>query len=230
MALTLSFGWRHVLFANWPVDGDRLAARLPDALAVDEYDGSGWLSVVPLLNVDTRLRGLPTMAGFPVPEVNVRTYVTYDGDPGVYFFSLDTASLLTVLGARVTHYLPYYYARVRFRRPGDRVHVTSRRRQPGDRPARFAATYGPTGDADTAPPGSLAEFLVERRRLYTRSPDGTLRHTNVSHDRWPLSDADVSITENSLFEANGFDHPDTEPVHYYSHGVDVVTSRSERSS
>ena len=229
MVLPLSFGWRHLLFANWPVDSGAIAARLPDALAVDEYDGTGWLSVIPLLNVDTRPRGLPAMAGVPLPEVNVRTYVTHDGDPGVYFFSLDAAGLLSVLGARFTHYLPYYYARIRFRRNDGRVRVTSRRRQPGDRPARFEATYEPTGEKYTATTGSLDEFLVERRRLYTQAPNGTLRHTDVSHERWPLYDADVSVTTNTLLEANGFDHPETESVYLYSPGVDVTTSRSKRS-
>lgn len=33
--LPLSFGWRHLLFANWPVDGDVVAARIPDVLYVD---------------------------------------------------------------------------------------------------------------------------------------------------------------------------------------------------
>ncbi|AHG04521.1 hypothetical protein HALDL1_13675 [Halobacterium sp. DL1] len=230
MVLSLSFEWRHLLFANWPVDSHAVAARLPAALDVDEYDGTAWLSVVPLLNADARPRGLPTMAGFPRPEVHLRTYVSHDGDPGVYFFSLDAAGLMSVVAARFTHHLPYYYARVRFRRSGDRVHVTSRRRQPGDRPARFAATYGPTGEAYTAPPDSLAEFVTERRRIYTQSTDGTLRHTDLSHDRWPLFDADVSVTENTLFAASGFEHPETEPVHFYSPGVDVVTSRSERSA
>lgn len=224
----LSFGWRHLLFANWPVDSDVVAARVPDALDVDEYDGSAWLSVVPMLNVDTRPRGLPVMTGFPLPEVNLRTYVTRDGESGVYFFSLDADGLLSVLAARLTHYLPYYYASIRLRQTDGRVRVRSRRRQRGDRPARFAASYEPTGESYTAEPGSLAEFLVDRPRLYTEAPDGTLRYTDVTHDPWPLRDVDVEIAENTLFEASGFEHPETEPFHVYSPGVDVVTSRSKR--
>src|SRR3712207_8210884 len=47
-------------------------------------------------------------------EANVRTYVHVDGrEPGVYFFSLDAASLLAVLGARVGLGLPYFLARMR---------------------------------------------------------------------------------------------------------------------
>ncbi|WP_232686174.1 YqjF family protein [Halobacterium zhouii] len=235
MVLPVAFGWRHLLFANWPVDADELDAHVPDAFAVDEYDGTGWLSIVPLVNVDTRPRGLPGWAGVTLRELNVRTYVTCDGEPGVYFFSLDAQGLASVLGARLTHFLPYYYARIRFRRDGGRargdggrVRVSSRRRHPGDRPARFTASYAPTGDAFEAEPGSLAEFLTERRRLFTQSPNGTVRHTNVEHDQWTLYDAKTSITENTVFEATRFESPDAEPVCYYSPGVDVVTTRSKR--
>jgi hypothetical protein len=224
----LSFGWRHPLFANWPVHSDVVAARVPDALDVEAYDGSAWLSVVPVLSVDTRPRGLQVMPEFPLSEVHLRTYVARDGEPGVYFFSLDADGLLSVLGARLAHSLPYYYASVRLRQSDGRIRVRSRRRHRGARPARFAASYEPTGEPYTADSGSLAEFLVERRRLYTEAPNGTLRYTDVAHDPWSLRDVDVDITENSLFEASGFEHPEAEPFHVYSPGVDVVTSRSKR--
>ena len=228
MVLPVAFGWRHLLFANWPVDADALDPHVPDAFAVDEYDGTGWLSVVPLVNVNTRPRGLPEWAGVPLRELNVRTYVTCDGDPGVYFFSLDAQGLCSVLGARLTHSLPYYYARIQFHQNDGRVRVSSRRTHPGARPAKFSASYAPTGDAFEADPGSLAEFLTERHRLFTQAPSGSVRYTDVEHDQWTLYDADASITENTMFEATQFDHPDAEPTCYYSPGVDVVTTRSKR--
>ncbi len=62
----------------------RRPARLPppDVPSVQTYDGVGWLTTVPFVNVDTRSRGLPEQAGFDVPELNLRTYVTYEGEPG----------------------------------------------------------------------------------------------------------------------------------------------------
>ena len=230
MVVPLAFGWRHLLFANWPVDSTLLAAHLPDELSVHEYDGTGWLSIVPFVNVDVRPRGLPRWAGIRLPELNLRTYVTCDGEPGVYFFNLDAQGLLSVVGARLTHHLPYYYARIHLQRVDGRVEFSSRRLHPGDRPARYAVSYWPTGEPFVAEPGSLAEFLTERRRLYTQATDGTLRYTDVEHDRWTLYPARAATTENSLFEANGFDHPDTEPTLYYSPGTDVVTTRSKRWS
>lgn len=228
MAVPLAFGWRHLLFDNWRVDADLLDSHVPDALAVETYDGSGWLSVVPFVNVDVRPRGLPASVGVALPELNLRTYVVRDGEPGTYFFSLDADGVLAVLGARLTHHLPYYFARIRLRQEGDRVRFSSRRRHPGARPAHFSATYRPTGDPFAADRGSLADFLTERRRLYTQAADGSLRYTDVSHPRWELYPAEVDVAENTLFEANGFDHPTGERTRYYSPGVDVVTSRSER--
>ena len=226
--LPLAFRWRHLLFANWPVDADRLAVHLPDELSVETYDDSGWLSIIPFVNVDTRPRGLPEWAGIDLPELNLRTYVTCDGEPGIYFFSLDAQSVAAVLGARITHHLPYYYARMNCQQETDEVTFTSRRLHPGDRPARFEATYQPTGDPFTPEAGSRASFLTERRRLYTQGIDGTVRYTDVEHEPWTLYPATVSVAENTLFEANGFDHPAAESELYYSPGVDVVTTGSRR--
>ncbi len=226
--LPLAFGWRHLLFASWPVDADVLRAHLPDPFAVDEYDGSGWLSVVPFTNVDTRPRGLPAWTGIRLPELNLRTYVTVDGEPGVYFFSLDADGLFATLGARLTHFLPYYFGDVDLRWADGRVRFESRRRQPGDRPADFAATYWPTGEPFTPQPGTLAAFLTDRLRLYTQAPDGSVRYTDVDHPPWTLYPAGADVEENALFEANGFAHPGGDPVLYYSPGVDVVTTRSQR--
>nr|WP_269782720.1 DUF2071 domain-containing protein [Halobacterium wangiae] len=229
MVFSLHMGWRHVLFANWPVDPSVVGPHLPEALDLDTHDGRAWLSVVPYTNVDVRPTWAPKTLGFRLPELNLRTYVTHDGDPGVYFFSLDAEGVLGVLGARVLHSLPYYYARIDFQTDGERVRFESDRLHPGARPARFRGTYGPAGDGVSVEPGSLAHFLVERYRYYTESPGGTIRYAAVDHEPWPLSEADVAIETNTLFRANWFADPETEPVHFYSPGVETVASPSRRA-
>lgn len=235
----LHMGWRHLLFASWPVDPDLLEPRIPDGLAVDTRDGRAWLSVVPYVNVDVRPRRLPRGTGFRLPELNLRTYVTLAGDarvgvedrPAVYFFSLDAGGfpgvgLAGVVGARLLHHLPYYYADVDLSATDRRVRFESHRRHPGARPVAFAADYGPTGESVDAEPRSLAAFLTERYRYYTEDRRGGLRYADIDHEPWPLARADAEIEENTLFRANGFDRPDGDPVCYYSPGVDVVASRS----
>jgi len=225
---SLHMGWRHVLFANWPVDPDVVRARIPNALSVDTFDGDAWLSVVPFTNVDVRPTWVPDGLGLPLPELNLRTYVTCGDQDGVYFFSLDAQGVLAVLGARLFHHLPYYYARISLDASGDRVRFESDRRHPGARPVRFAGTYGPVGDCLDAEPDSLAAFLTDRDRYFTETPSGSLRYARIDHGPWPLYEAAVAIEENTLFEADGFAHPETDPVHYYSPGVTPIASGSRR--
>lgn len=228
MVVSLQMGWRHVLFANWPVDPTVVEPHLPASLALDTFDDQAWLSLVPFTNVDVRLNVLPSGFGVALPELNLRTYVTHDDTPGVYFFSLDAKGLLGVLLARIFHHLPYYYASIDLEETDGMIRFMSRRRHPGARPARFRATYGPTGDRVHPADDSLEHFLTERYRYYTEAADGSLRFGSIVHQRWPLYGAEVTIDENQLFTANGFDHPDTDPVHLYSPGVDTIASANER--
>ena len=68
----------------------------------------------------------------PVPtanrfeELNVRTYVNLDGRPGVWFFSLDAASMLAVIGARLGIRLPYFRASMEMTSREGVIRYTSR--------------------------------------------------------------------------------------------------------
>ncbi|WP_435179064.1 YqjF family protein [Halorussus sp. AFM4] len=239
LSVPLAIGWRDVLFANWPVDPALVEPRIPESLEVDTRDGRAYLSVIPFVNVDVRPGFVPEGLGFRLPELNLRTYVRPDASrfddrtPGVYFFNLDAGGLpgvgpAAVLGGRLLHALPYYLADVDCTASGDAVRFRSRRRHPGARPARFAATYGPTGEPFRSDPDSLAAFLTERYRLYTEDRSGALRYTAVDHPSWPLAEAKMDVAENTLFRADGFAHPESDPVCYYSSGVDVTASPSRR--
>lgn len=229
MVTPLHMQWRHVLFANWPVDPSVVRAHVPDALTVDTHGGDAWLSVVPMTNADVRPTWAPAGWGVRLPELNLRTYVTHDGEPGVYFFSLDVQGVLSVLGARLFHHLPYFYARISLAVAGDRVRFESDRRHPGARPVRFAGSYGPVGDELRVDPGSRADFLTERYRYYTESPRGALRYARIEHEPWPLYRATADVAENTLFAADGFARPETEPVFYYSPGVTTTATPSRRA-
>lgn len=228
MVVPLELGWRHLLFENWPVDPSVLDAHLPEGLEPDEYDGSAWLSVIPFTNVAVRPKGIPEQFGIRLPELNLRTYVTRDGVASVYFFSLDAQGIISVLGARIFQYLPYYYARISLEVVDGRVQFKSRRFHPGDRPARYEGQYWPTGEPFSALDDPFGDYLVERYRFYTQAPDGTIRYTEVEHDSWTLYPAAAEVETNTLFSANGFVKPESEPVYYYSPGLDVVASQSKQ--
>src|SRR5687768_7850915 len=93
--------WLKLLFMHWPVPADSLRPFIPAALELEQFDGRAWLGIVPFRMSATRARfapPLPWVSNFP--ELNVRTYVTAGGKPGVWFFSLDAANPLAVRAAR----------------------------------------------------------------------------------------------------------------------------------
>src|SRR5205085_4964946 len=85
--------WVDLLFAHWSMDPSLLRGVVPDQLELDTFEGQAWLAVTPFAVRNLRPRGtwpVPVLSAFG--EVNVRTYVTVGGRPGIYFFSLDAAS------------------------------------------------------------------------------------------------------------------------------------------
>src|SRR5690242_565432 len=87
--------WHDLLFAHWPVPVEALRPYIPGGLSLDPYNGEAWVGLIAFYLSGIRLRGLP-----PVPftsrfvELNLRTYVIRDGQPGVYFLSLDASNAL----------------------------------------------------------------------------------------------------------------------------------------
>lgn len=232
---------RHGLFVHWPVDPEAIRPHVPGDLTLETRDGAAWLSVVPFVLVNVGLRGTPSVARLAFPELNVRTYVHYRGDPGLFFFSVDLGSPLLAATIGRTTRLPVRYARMRVGADGRRV-VFSSVRSAGplgaavdpsagsasaDDPARFGATYGPAGEPFQPDPGSLAYWLAERRRFYAPE-DGDVLAGEVAHEPWPLQPADVTIHENTMFEANGLPTPAADPVVHYCEELPMTGSIPRR--
>jgi len=93
--------WHDLLFMHWPVPADALRPLIPSRLGLDTFGKEAWLGIVPFYMTGVRPRFVPPIPGISAfAELNVRTYVTADDKPGVWFFSLDAASKLAVRAAR----------------------------------------------------------------------------------------------------------------------------------
>ena len=172
-----------------------------------------------MTNVAPRLPGgLPRLS--PFPELNVRTYVTVGGRPGVYFFSLDATNPIAVWTARVAFRLPYFTASMAITRNGDGVVYRSRRTSSGD--ARFEARYRPTGPSFAAPHGSFEYFLAERYCLYTVDREGRPSRTDIHHSPWSLQRADADISVNTMATAAGLPRPAGAPHLLFAQRQDTV--------
>jgi len=218
--------WRDLCFLHWRADAAALAARLPEGLEVEEFDGSAWVGVVPFEMRGTRAAPLPAVPGLRhFPELNLRTYVRHRERPGVWFFSLDASSPLIVRVARATFALPYLDAQMSLaREPGGWIRYESRRRDAlGAPPAAFSARYRPIGDPAPSAPGTLEHFLTERYSLFSRrgfgvprSLRGGLLRGDIEHDPWPLQPAEVVLERNDMFRIAGLGVPSEPPLAHYA--------------
>lgn len=196
----LGQSWLNLLFAHWRVGRAQLESHVPRPLELETFRGQAWITVSPFLVEALRLAAtppLPILSRFP--ELNVRTYVTCEGKPGIWFLSLDAGSRSAVFGARRFYRLPYFHAEMRVAsRTNGSIEYESLREDGRGRPARFSAVYGPNGDPSTAAAGSLDHFLVERYCLYSCSSTGSLFRAEIHHRPWRLQPAEAEITMNTM--------------------------------
>ena len=188
--------WDDLLFAHWRFRAEEIAHLVPQGLEVDQFDGSAWLGITPFVLTGFRFRGTVPLPGLSTfPELNVRTYVTAEDKPGIWFFSLDAASRLAVEGARRAYKLPYFHARMSVQRRGERVEYSSERADASGR--RFAAVYGPAGASFRVEPGSLEWFLAERYCLYAVDHE-RLHRAEIHHPLWALQEAEADLRANTM--------------------------------
>ena len=219
--------WNDLLFAHWPIHVDAMQRLLPPSLEVDRFDGFAWAGVVPFWMDQVRTRAVGE-AAFTVPgtasfaELNLRTYVRsrLTGQEGVYFFSLDAASLLAVIGARTLFHLPYFWANMRRKtHPDGTIDYQSRRIQPVEN-VRFEASYKGLGVVTPSLPGTLEHFLTERYCLFTHH-GGRLSVGHIHHLPWPLEAAEAEFRVNELPAAHGIVLPDRPPVLHFARELHV---------
>jgi uncharacterized protein len=212
--------WRDLLFVHWPVPAAALRPLVPADLAIQEFDGTSWVGVVPFRMTGVMRRPLPDVPGLSAfPELNVRLYVEADEKPGVWFLSLDASNALAVWAARRLFHLPYHLADITIARDGsDHVYASQRR----NAPERFVARYGPRGAVYEAVPGTLEHWLTERYCLYATAPDGRLLRSEVHHLPWPLQGADAAIETNTMLDSFDLDRPSRAPHLLFAARLDVV--------
>jgi uncharacterized protein len=216
--------WLDLLFAHWPIAASAIRPLVPRELEVQEFDGTSWIGVVPFRMAGVMRRPLPDLPWISAfPELNVRVYVERDGQPGVWFLSLDASNPLAVWAARRFFHLPYHRAVMSLTERDGMFHYSSRR--PG---AEFAASYRPTSDACRAPSGSLEHWLTERYCLYARSPNGVLFRNHVHHLVWPLQRAEAKFTRNTMLESHGLSIQGSAPVLHFARRLDVAVWNAER--
>jgi len=215
--------WNDLLFTHWPIDPDVMRPLVPSVLPLDTFNAQCWVAVTPFHMSGVRGRWMPPLPGLSAfPELNVRTYVTYGGKPGVYFFSLDAGSRVAAWAARATYHLPYFHARMSVADP-DRdkekdgwIQYHSLRNSR----AELSGRYRPTGPVQLRKPGTLENWLTERYCLYTVR--NSVHRAEIHHEPWPLQDAEAEFSLNTMASAAGIQLPATRPLLHFSKRLEVL--------
>ena len=185
--------WSHVQFLSFRCDFEAISNQLPSGLDLDLFDGSAWLSIVPFYMSHIRFPIMPALPFISLWELNLRTYVTYRGRPGVLFLTLDTDSRLGQWIATRVFHLPYRVRQMKGDVQAGRYSFTA--------PDSFSmkSEVGASIAAD-----ALDRWLVERYHLYTT--DGTsLYRGDVVHEPWRLRQVDDLRWQDQLSPQFGFD-------------------------
>jgi len=220
--------WDQLLFVHWEVPEAVLRPLVDRRLELDTHGGRCFVGLVSFT-----MRGVRPLLPFPaIPtaedfgEINLRTYVHHRGrEPGVWFFSLDAASSLVVLAARVGWGLPYFRAGVKVSSEGATRTWRSARRWPHV-PARHEAGCTVGAPVDAPEVGSLGFFLAERYQFYAVQADALVR-ARVHHPPYALHEAHAVDVQTDLLGSAGLPSSGARTPDWYSPGVDVEVFPAE---
>jgi len=212
--------WGKLLFIHWRIKESLLRPHVPASLEIDTYGDSAWIAIAPFTMWD--IRGLPPYMP-PIPgldsmhELNVRTYVHYNGVPGVWFLSLDANSTAAVLAARAAYHLPYYSADIDIQ---GKKKIKYRLQRRDDPPAAFRAEWSVGDPLPKSQPGSREFFLTERYLLYSEY-HGELYRARIYHEPWQLHKAELTRLDSTMLEPKQIPQPTTPPLVHYAEQVSV---------
>ncbi|HYV39781.1 MAG TPA: DUF2071 domain-containing protein [Gemmataceae bacterium] len=193
--------WRDVFFAHWQVPAQALKPHLPAGLEVDAWQGGGWISAVAFY-LDVQHRRLPSFgltSGFV--ELNLRTYVRWRDQPGIYFLSIHAGSRIAVGLARLLTPLPYVYAPLSYRRNGNQWRLRCQQ----SNVSLLDAEFSTANDAATCAADSLDTWLVERYRLFAPARHGQVQRLIVRHPPWEMRAVSGQVSAEHLGKPWGAD-------------------------
>jgi uncharacterized protein YqjF (DUF2071 family) len=218
--------WESLLFCHWELSPDILRPLVPDQLDIDTFEGKTYVGIVPFKMRRIRPRWLPSTLAFNFLETNVRIYVVYNNEPGVFFFSLDASSALAVLAARVGWSLPYYYAKMSSGDDAGSYYYRSRRRGGN---ASHDVSFRVSDELGPSTAGTREHFLLERYLLFTHRAN-EIQMGQVHHQPYHAYLATVDHLSDSLATASQLPGCDRLPdLAHYCPGVDVEVFASRKA-
>lgn len=216
--------WRNVLFVHYPVSSEYLRTYIPSSLEIDTYKGTAWLGMVAFMMEGIFPRGLSSISLTPsFSEINVRTYVHFNGKPGVYFLSLDVNDWASYTIARRWYRLPYQRTNISYQQEGETFYFESARKSTAvDSPISIQIKYTPLSEVYFPKEGTLDHWLTERYCLFSSNKKGNIFCGEIHHQPWPIQNVKAEINRNTLYTPFKKDNTNLQPLYHFSKGVDTL--------
>jgi len=198
----LTANWRYLVMLNYVVDPRLITPFVPAGTEIDFDNGETFLSVVGFLFLDTRLLGLPVPLHRDFEEVNLRFYVRRKSAGtwrrGVVFIRELVPRRAIALMARALYGENYIAVPMKHEiehvEANLKVEYSWRRGRKWESLKMIA-----TGEAQSIPVGSHADFITEHYWGYTALREGCSEY-RVEHPRWKIWNA-TSFEFNADIEA-----------------------------
>lgn len=208
--------WQDILFIHTPVSQRALRKVVPAPFTIDTYKGRTWISIVLFKATNSRLRYMPEWLSYPLfHQMNIRTYVRFGDERGVYFFSINTDRKLTALGGNAVS-LPFRQAPMMIQKENDHF-LFSGEQLPAGQKGMLQVAYQPHSPVFTSGTDSLSHFLTERYCIWMVRGSHLVK-APIIHTHWRLQQTYTSIQGNRHFP---FPFTDETFSHYsaYKHAM-----------
>lgn len=197
--------WQDILFLHIPIDYNELKQHIPEPLKLETFNDKAWLSVVLFKATSSRLRYMPRDLSFPsFFQMNIRTYVKFGDESGVYFFTINANSQLVSRMGRFAS-MPFKHADLMMETKEKSFSFQAERND-----LKFKVNYYPTSKPYRPEQGTLAYFLTERYCIWVFSGDKIVK-APILHSTWDLYDANANIEQSTGFSVV---FPDSPLAHY----------------
>jgi hypothetical protein len=217
--------WENLLFVHWPVSAESLRPWIPANLEIDRFERQAWVGIVLFRMKSVHSRWFPFLSlSREFLEINLRTYVRYNGKPGVFFLSLDANNWLSLKTARIWYRLPYYRAQIEAEGYEDHIIYRGMRKLPAP-PVEFQVNFNVFPEIFYAEEKALEHWLTERYSLFTFDRKNRIYCADIEHAPWPLQKAEGTILTNTFHQAYQIKPLDERPLFHYAEGLEARIGR-----
>lgn len=205
--------WNQLLFFHWKIPFDVIRKVVPAELTIDTFQDECYVSLVPFTMEKVRLKFLPAVGLVSnFHEINLRTYINFKGQGGVYFFSLEAQKYFSAYLSRKLSGLPYEKSSIN-RSDGNYRSMNKVKAFSLDVEYEIKEVIHQKTELD--------KWLTERYRVYF-AENGSVYQYDVHHNEWEVRHIELKKFQLN-YSINGFSFTNRKPdLMHYSEGVKVL--------